>query len=126
MLIAALCGGILKFDHDKSAQSPYSQFLMMMSLGTCLLVILWDLNFGDAIGLSMIFFASMIVGVGIISSAIIIAHHGSSLSLTAATTIWISAGIGMSVGYSLYFTAFVATFIGYFFLRLLDKMTDRR
>jgi putative Mg2+ transporter-C (MgtC) family protein len=124
LLIAALCGGLLVIDRDKPSRSNLTKLLMMMSLGTCLLVVVWELNFSDAVGLSLIFFASMIVAIGIISSAVIITHQGSSVSLTIAATLWVASGIGMSIGYSLYYTAITATFIGYIFLRLLDKKTD--
>ena len=124
LLVAVLCGGMLVFDRDKSSRFNFTQILVMISLGACLLVILWELNFSQAVGLSLIFFASMIVAIGIISSAVIISHHGSPAGLTIAATIWVAAGIGMSVGYSLYFTAIIATLIGYIFLRLIDKKTD--
>lgn len=124
LLVAVLCGGMLVFDRDKSSRFNFTQILVMISLGACLLVILWELNFSQAVGLSLMFFASMIVAIGIISSAVIISHHGSPAGLTIAATIWVAAGIGMSVGYSLYFTAIIATLIGYIFLRLIDKKTD--
>ena len=124
LLIAVLCGGMLVFDRDKSTRFNYTKVFLMISLGACLLVILWELNFGQAVGLSLIFFASMIVVIGIISSAVILSHHGSPTGLTTAATIWVAAGIGMSVGYSLYFTAIIATLIGYFFVWLIDRRTD--
>jgi putative Mg2+ transporter-C (MgtC) family protein len=96
----------------------------MTSLGTCLLVILWDINFGDAVGLSMMFFSSMIVFLGIISSAIIITHHGSLDGLIIAATIWVTGGIGIAIGHSLYFIAIVTTFFAYIFLRLFSQKTD--
>jgi len=124
LLVAVLCGGMLVFDRDKTSRFNYTQVLVMISLGACLLVILWELNFSQAIGSSLIFFSSMIVVIGIISSAVIISHRGSSAGLTIAATIWVAAGIGMSIGYSLYFTAIIATLIGYIFLQLVDKLTD--
>jgi len=126
LLIAVLCGGILVFDREKSSRLSFTQVLMMISLGACLFVILWELNFSQAMGFSIIFFASMIVLTGFISSAVIIAHHGSSTGLTIAATIWVAAGIGMSIGYALYFTAIIATLIGYIFLRLIDKGTGNK
>ncbi|MCK4559007.1 MAG: MgtC/SapB family protein [Calditrichia bacterium] len=124
LLVAVLCGGMLVFDRDKSSRFNFTQILVMISLGACLLVILWELNFSLAVGLSLIFFASMIVAIGIISSAVIISHHGSPAGLIITATIWVAAGIGMSIGYSLYFTAIIATLIGYIFLRFIDKKTD--
>ena len=122
--VAVLCGGLLALDRDKSSHLDFTQLLVMISFGACLLVILWELNFSQAVGLSIIFFASMIVMTGIISSAVIISHHGSPAGLTIAATIWVSAGIGMSVGYSLYLTAIIATLIGYIFLRLIYKGSE--
>jgi uncharacterized membrane protein YhiD involved in acid resistance len=125
LLITALCAGTLMFYRDKTIRFPFSKIVMMVSLGFCLIIILWEINFGDAVGLSLIFFASMIVVSGIISSAIIIAHHGSSEGLTIAAMILLYAGIGMSVGYSLYFAAITATVIGNLFLMFMDTKSDK-
>jgi uncharacterized membrane protein YhiD involved in acid resistance len=126
LILSILCGRVLQFERGKSTQidSSFSKILEMMSLGTCLLVLLWKLNFGDAVGLSMIFFASMIVFIGIISSAIIISHHGSKVGMIVAAATWIAAVIGMSIGYSLYSIAITATLVGYLFLRLMNRKTE--
>jgi putative Mg2+ transporter-C (MgtC) family protein len=124
LLISSLCGSVLILSSEKPKQSRYSYIFVMISLGSCLLVILWDINFGDAVGLSMMFFSSMIVSLGIISSAIIITHHGSLDGLIIAATIWVAGGIGIAVGYSLYFSAIITTFIAYVFLRLLVQKKD--
>lgn len=124
--IAVLCSRILVLARDKSSRQEFTYLQTMVSLGACLLVIMWEINFSQAVGLSIIFFASMIVFIGIISSAVIISHRGSPEGLTIAATIWISAGIGMSVGYALYFTAIIATLIGYVFLRFTFRGTESR
>jgi len=121
LAVAGLCSGLLIIDRDKKSRSDFTQLLVLISLGACLLVILWEKNFGQSVGLSILFFASTIVAIGIISSAVIISHHGSSNGLIIAAMIWVSAGIGMSVGYSLYLTAILATLIGYIFMRLVFK-----
>jgi putative Mg2+ transporter-C (MgtC) family protein len=123
LLVAALCGGMLVFDWKKSSRFSFTQEFVMLSMGACLLVILWELNFSQAVGFSIIFFASMIVLIGLVSSAVIISHHGSSTGLTIAAIVWVAAGIGMSIGYSLYFIAIITTSIGYIFLRQFDKGT---
>lgn len=123
LLVAALCGGMLVFDWKKSSRFSITQGLMMISLGACLLVILWELNFSQAVGFSIIFFASMIVLIGLVSSAVIISHHGSSTGLTIAAIIWVAAGIGMSIGYSLYFMAIIATSLGYILFKQFDRGT---
>ena len=124
LVLAVLCGGLLIQNQKDSSKFSFAQVLVMISLGTCLLVMLWDFNFSQAVGFSIIFFASMIVLIGFISSAVIISHHGSSTGLTIAATIWVAAGIGMSIGYAFYFTAIIATLIGYIFLRVIDKGSE--
>lgn len=119
LLISALCASVLAFDRETSIQPHHSKILIMTSVGACLMVILWDINFGDAIGLSIMFFSSMIVFVGIISSAIIITYHGSLAGVSVAISIWVATGIGMSVGYSQYFAAITATVVVYLFFRIL-------
>jgi len=124
LIISALCGSALLLGSEKPNRSMYSHIFVMTSLGACLFVILWDINFGDAVGLSMMFFSSIIVFLGIISSSIIITHHGSLDGLVIAATIWVTGGIGVAIGHSLYFIAIVTTFITYVFLRLFSQKTD--
>jgi putative Mg2+ transporter-C (MgtC) family protein len=124
LLIAVLCAGALVFDRDKMSPVNFTRVLVMVSLGTCLMVTLWEYNFSQAIGLSLIFFASMIVVMGMISSAVILSHHGSSTGLSIAATIWVAGGIGMSVGYSMYLTAIITTIVGYLFMRFVDKRSE--
>jgi putative Mg2+ transporter-C (MgtC) family protein len=123
LCLSVLCGGLMMFDRQQSFSHQTNISLIFTCFSTCLLVIIWQLNFYDALGLSVIFISSIIVAVGVFSSSIIIIRGGSSGSIVVAASIWVAAGIGIAIGYGLYFTAITATLLAFIFLRLIDKNT---
>jgi putative Mg2+ transporter-C (MgtC) family protein len=122
LVIASLCGSLLFFDRNHPLKSFFSQILVFISLGMCLLVLLWQqLGLAQSYGLPVIFFSSLIVALGIFTSGILLFHRGSAQSIILSAAIWIAGGIGIAIGYSLYYTAIIASLIGYIFLRLTNK-----
>ena len=122
LVIASLCGSLLLFDRNHPLKNFFSQILVLVSLSTCLLVLLWQqLGFSQSYGLPVIFFSSLIVALGIFTSSIILFHRRSGQSIILSASIWMAGGIGIAIGYSLYYTAIIASLIGYIFLRLTNK-----
>ena len=122
LVIASLCGSLLFFDRNHTLKKFFSQILVFMSIGTCLIVILWQqLDFSQSYRLPVIFFSSLIVALGIFTSGILLFHRGSAQSIILSAAIWMAGGIGIAIGYSLYYTAIIASLIGYIFLRLTNR-----
>ena len=122
LLIAIMCGGLLAFERLQPIKRYFSKILVSISFATCLLVLIWErLGFTTEIALPVVFISSIIIAVGLFTSGIIIIHHGSAESIVLSAFIWIAAGIGMAIGFSLYHTAIIATILGYVILYLLDK-----
>ena len=122
LVITILCSNLLAYDHKLSFKSSFKHILVMTSFAVCLLAQLWQqLPFAESGSLSVIFFTSVIVALGLFTSGVVISQRGSTSSIALSASIWVAAGIGMSIGFSLYYTAIIATLIGYIFLRFIDK-----
>lgn len=63
--------------------------------------------------------AQIIVGVGFIGTGLIFTKDNKLMGLTTATGLWVSAGIGMACGFSLYSIAVVATALTLFIFTVL-------
>lgn len=122
LVITILCSNLLAYNHKLAFKNSFNHILVMTSFAVCLLALLWQqLPFAQNSGLSVIFFSSIIVALGIFTSGLVLSQRGSVSSITLSASIWVAGGIGISIGFSLYYTAIVATLIGYIFLRLVDR-----
>lgn len=63
--------------------------------------------------------AAVVTGVGFLGTGIIFKNNSHLVGLTSATGIWVSAGIGMAVGYGLYPIAIIGTFATLFIFTAL-------
>lgn len=62
--------------------------------------------------------ANVVVGVGFLGAGMIMQYKGSVLGVTTAATIWMSAAIGMAVGFGWYLVALMASLLAFLILRL--------
>ncbi|MFA7315557.1 MAG: MgtC/SapB family protein [Candidatus Paceibacterota bacterium] len=53
--------------------------------------------------------SNILVGVGFIGTGLIVTRDSKLMGLTSATGLWVSAGIGMAVGFKLFGLAVIAT-----------------
>ncbi|KYK26352.1 hypothetical protein AYK26_05155 [Euryarchaeota archaeon SM23-78] len=62
--------------------------------------------------------AGVVTGIGFLGAGIIMHHKGSVQGLTTAATIWMSAAIGVAIGFELYLVAVMATLFSFLVLRM--------
>lgn len=62
--------------------------------------------------------ANIVTGVGFLGAGIIMQNKGSIQGVTTAATIWMSAAIGMAIGFGWYLVAVIATLLSFSVLRL--------
>ena len=102
-LVAAFLVGLLlgaeREYHDKSAGM---RTLILISVGSCLFTIFSTRIAGD--GDPGRIAAQVVTGIGFLGAGVIIQRRGQVVGLTTASTIWVTAalGIGMGVGYVLF------------------------
>jgi len=62
--------------------------------------------------------ANIITGIGFLGAGIIMHYKGSVYGVTTAATIWMSAAIGMAIGFGWYLVSVMATLLTFLVLRL--------
>ena len=69
--------------------------------------------------------AQIIVGIGFLGAGLIILKGSQITGLTTASGLWVSAGIGMAVGFGLFAVALIATLLTLFIFVILWFVEDR-
>ncbi len=69
--------------------------------------------------------AQIVSGIGFLGAGLIIFKDSKLTGLTTATSIWVSAGIGMAVGFGFYGMAIIATILTLFIFIILWFVEER-
>jgi hypothetical protein len=117
ILTAALLGALIGHERRAPDRPAGVRTMALVSLSACLFCISSAYGFVDSPGVhawdpSRVT-ASLPTGVGFLGGAVIYKHakddHHEVIGLTTATSIWISAAIGVASGCAMYFVAFFGT-----------------
>ncbi|MCP5106571.1 MAG: MgtC/SapB family protein [bacterium] len=113
VLLAAVLGGLIGLERQISQKDAGLRTCILIAIGTALFTVL-SLNLvepsktADPSRLA----AHIITGIGLLGAGVIIRARFSDRGLTTAATIWIVAGIGISVGSGYYLASlFVTIFV---------------
>lgn len=109
LLIALLVGGILGAEREYRSKAAGFRTVILVTVGSCLFTIL-SIQLGDANDQARIA-ANIVTGIGFLGAGAIYRDKISIRGLTTATTIWISAALGMSIGCAQYNLTFTVTAI---------------
>lgn len=113
LILALLLGMVLGVQRTLSGKNAGMRTYSLVSMGCTLLVIIAQtviatypnkINF-DPLSLA----GSVMQGIGFLGAGLIIFHGTKVNGLTTAAGIWISAAIGLAVGYNMYVIAVFAT-----------------
>lgn len=128
LLLAAVLGAALGVERSLAGKHAGMRTYALVALGSCLFVVNSILS---AFALSMFpsanpvyIAASVVVGIGFIGAGLATMRAGEKAGpeLTTATGIWLSAGIGMSVGFGFYAVSISATIFGLLIFWILAKV----
>ena len=102
IILAMLIGLIIGAEREYKNKSAGLRTLMLVSVGSCIFTIL-----SHKIGLLNPdrLAANIITGIGFLGAGAIFKDENKINGLTTATTIWITASLGMCIGFGYYFTA---------------------
>ncbi len=138
LLLAVFLGMILGTERSVVADKRAgTRTYALVALGACLFSIVSIQVTSGYIGLvsfdPMRVVAGIITGIGFLGAGIIIFKENSLQGLTTAAGLWVSAGIGVAVGYSLYAIAIFTTILTllvftvlWFVETKLDAFFDKR
>lgn len=126
---AAVLGMVLGVERNLAGKTAGMRTYALVSLGSCLFVIISILATSAYLPIIVVdqlrIMAGVIVGVGFLGAGLIIFHDSKLSGLTTAAGLWVSAGIGMSVGYGYYGIAIFTTTLILFVFTILWLIEQR-
>lgn len=122
LLIAIGLGAVIGFERELKHRPAGLRSHMLVSLGATLFTIA-SISF-DVEPARIA--AGIVAGIGFLGAGNIIAHKGNIRGITSAATLWVVAGIGLSVGIGEYFIAVISSIFVFVILQLgrLEKKKD--
>ena len=122
LLLAILLGALIGFERELKRRPAGLRTHMLVCLGATVFTII-SLSFD--VEPSRIA-AGIVTGIGFLGAGNIIAHRGHISGITSAATLWVVAGIGLSIGVGQYLMGIVIALIVFGILQLgrLEKILD--
>lgn len=112
LVVALLLGGLIGVERVYARKKAGVRTLGLVALGSALFVIISESVIASYGGFDidpMRVAASVVTGVGFLGAGMIIFHKDQINNLTTAAGIWISAAIGVAVGFGMFTVAVAAT-----------------
>ncbi len=129
LLLSALLGAIIGWEREHANKQAGLRTHMLVTLGSCLLMLLSIYGFRDWIDHPNARFdparlaAQVINGIGFLAAGAILVRPDLVVSgLTTAATVWIAMAIGLAVGAGEYVMAIFSTIIVLLVLRVMLKL----
>ena len=123
LVLAVLLGGAIGFERKLAKKTAGIRTFALVALGSALFVIIPNIVFSDipeGASLDPSRMASQIVvGIGFLGAGLIVLQKDRVKGLTTAAGLWVSAAIGVAVGYKLYALASFATILTIIVLYIL-------
>jgi len=134
LVIAALLGGIVGFERERSGKVAGLRTHALVSLGAALLslisvrLFLMYPSVNGEFGFDYHLIANIVVGIGFIGAGTILRRDNRIEGTTTAASLWVVAAIGIASGLGLYAEAIFTTLIVYVILAglwLIEKYFTR-
>lgn len=120
LIISIVFGAIIGFEREITHKPAGLRTHMLVCLGSCLFTIVSQ-EFGmDPARVA----AGIVTGIGFIGAGTIIAEQGKVVGITTASSLWVTAAIGLAVGLGNYLLAAVSTLL--VFLILTSKIIFKK
>lgn len=105
---AFLLGAVIGWERERAGKEAGIRTFGCIAMGSAAFSILSPLlGFADNSRIA----AQIVLGIGFLGSGLFVRNGDSPTGLTTAASLWVSAAVGMSVGFSLYVLAIGLTFI---------------
>ncbi len=115
LIVATFLGVILGTERAIAHKNAGMRTYGLISMGATLFVIIAReaaLMYGDVLGAELLRIPSqVVVGIGFIGGGLIMVNGNTVKGITTAAGLWVTAGIGMAVGFELYALSFIVTVI---------------
>jgi putative Mg2+ transporter-C (MgtC) family protein len=125
LVLAAILGGAIGLERQHSHKSAGLRTHILVSLGSCLIMILSYKIYSEVQGLTNAdparLAAQVVSGIGFLGAGTIMKEGLSVKGLTTAASLWVVAGVGLAVGAGYYIGAFATTLLSVLALTGLPK-----
>lgn len=100
LLTAAILGALIGFERELAGKDPSLRTFSLISLGSCMFTLLSVHSTAGLHGIEPSRIAAQIVpGIGFLGAGAIFRSKQGIAGLTTAALMWVTAGIGMAVGF---------------------------
>ncbi len=122
LLLAVGLGALIGFERELKRRPAGLRTHILVSLGATMFTVI-SLSFDIEPARIA---AGIVTGIGFLGAGSIIAHKGHIRGITSAATLWVVAGIGLSVGIGQYLLAIIGALIVFAVLQLgkIEKRSD--
>jgi putative Mg2+ transporter-C (MgtC) family protein len=110
LVIAAVCGAGVGYQREHANKAAGFRTHILVARGAALFTVVSMFGFGDRADPARVA-AQVVVGIGFIGAGAILHSRETVTGLTTASSIWVTAAIGMAAGVGMYFVTFVTTAI---------------
>lgn len=127
LLSAIFIGGLIGFEREYRDKAAGFRTMILISVGSMLFTYLSVLIGGENDPVRIT--ASIVAGIGFLGAGAILVDKGRIQGLTTASTIWLTAALGVAVGAEAYGVAYVSTvavLLVLWFLPYFEHHLDRR
>ncbi|MFN7253193.1 MAG: MgtC/SapB family protein [Anaerobacillus sp.] len=132
LLFAAILGGIVGVEREYNKHPAGFRTHLLVCVGACLIMLLAMFGFQEYMEQNAEFVnfdpsrlaAYVVSGIGFLGAGTIIVQGVSVRGLTTAASIWVVAGIGLSIGVGMYFAGVFTTGIVILSLIFLNRVED--
>lgn len=124
LFLAAVLGALIGIERLRIHKATGVRTLALIAVGSCLFTILsWEgLKYSGLDFEPTRIAAQIVTGVGFLGAGVIIFDQHKIQGLTSAAGLWVTAAIGMAVGFGHYWIAIFGTLIVLFFLLVIGKL----
>jgi putative Mg2+ transporter-C (MgtC) family protein len=111
LILAVIMGGLIGFEREVRGHSAGLRTHILVSLGSCLIMLtslyVFDI-YKNIVPLDPVRIAAgVMTGIGFLGAGAIIRSGEAVKGLTTAATLWLVAGIGLSIGCGFYLASFI-------------------
>jgi uncharacterized membrane protein YhiD involved in acid resistance len=125
LLLAALLGGAIGLERELRHKPAGLRTNMLIGMGAALFTVMSYAMASDFQGDHTRIAAQIIPGIGFIGAGVVLRERGAVTGITSASTIFVNASIGMTVGAGFPVTAIFVTIVLLVALVVLGQLEDR-
>jgi putative Mg2+ transporter-C (MgtC) family protein len=120
---AVVLGSIIGTQRNLAGKTAGMRTYALVAMGSALFIVVGRIVTERFIGIAnfdpLRIAAQIIAGIGFLGGGMIIFHDSKLTGLTTSAGLWVAAGVGMAMGFSLYLVAVVGTLLTLFVFSIL-------